>query len=443
MSGSILDMRTLMLSFVVSNAVCMIVMALLWAQGRCRFRGIGFWLAAFVLQFFGAVFFAARGRMPDGLSIMGGNLMGVGSAFLLYIGLLRFSGARARQWYNWVYLAGFICVHAYFTFVEPRLGARTINLSLALFVYSAQCADLLLRRIGRGPRMGTSPAGVVLGLFALISLVRVFDGLARVFPEDMLQFGLHDTSVILGYQALAIALTFALFLMVSRRLFSDIARDVRARLAAEAALRSSDEKFAIAFQNIPEAIVLTAMENGRIVEANEAFFRMSGFSKEEALGKSTLELGLWERREERERIMDELRKRGCLSNVEVVFRNKSGEKLVVSASFELIRINESVCVLEVIRDVTAQRNAEKRSEASTAEAKRLLRDAEVSRRTLLSVVEDQQIADAAIQQQLGELRRWQSVTLDREDRVIALKREVNELAAKLGEKPRYESAGEG
>ena len=93
----------------------------------------------------------------------------------------------------------------------------------------------------------------------------------------------------------------------------------------------------------------------------------------------------------------------------------------------------------MFRDVTEQKYAEKHVETSAMEAKRLLRDAEASRRTLLSVVEDQQIAEAAIQKQLGELRRWQSVTLDREDRIIALKREVNELAAKLGEKPRYGS----
>ncbi len=106
-------------------------------------------------------------------------------------------------------------------------------------------------------------------------------------------------------------------------------------------------------------------------------------------------------------------------------------------------IEGSPVLIGIGMDITDRKKANERVEVSAAEARRLLRDAEASRRTLLSVVEDQQIAEAAIQKQLGELRRWQSVTLDREDRVIALKREVNELAVKLGEKPRYESAGEG
>lgn len=91
-------------------------------------------------------------------------------------------------------------------------------------------------------------------------------------------------------------------------------------------------------------------------------------------------------------------------------------------------------------DIADRKKADERVEVSVAEAKRLLREAEESRRTLLSVVEDQQIAEAAIKQQLEELRRWHEVTLGREERIAELKREVNELAARMGEKPKY---GEG
>lgn len=443
MNANLLDMRTIMFSSVASAAICAMVMAFLWAQGRHRLRGLEFWLADFMLQFVSSVFYAARGYIPDPLSILGGSILVVAAAFLLYIGLQRYTGLVTRQRFNGAYFAGAVAAHAYFTFVRPDMGARTINLSLALFVYCAQCADLLLRRVGRGARREGVPAGLILLLFALISLVRVFSTFRARLPPDMMAFGVRDAAAILTYQMLNIALTFALFLMVNRRLFADLARDTRERLVAEAALRRSDEKFAVAFNNVPDGILLTTFPEGRIVEANDAFFRMSGFTKEEAVGHTTVELNVWGRNSDRERVVDGLRSGARIRNVETVFRRRNGERIVAFASFEVIRVGDSRCVLTVIRDVTAQKEAERGMKESAAEMKRLLREAEDSRRTLLSVIEDQQIAEGEIQQQLGELRRWQSVTLDREDRILELKREVNELASRLGDKPRYGSAGEG
>ena len=443
MTTGLLDMRTIMLSAVVSTAICAMVMALLWAQGRHRLRGLGFWMAQFVLQFVSSALFAARDHIPDALSILGGNALAMAAAFLLYIGLQRYAGHFARQWFNGLYFAAAIVAHAYFTFVRPDLGARTVNLSLALFVYCSQCADLLLRRVERAMRRETRSAGLILMVFALISLVRVVFTLRASPSESMLAFGLRDTSVVLAYQMLNIALTFALFLMVNRRLWADLERDIRERLAAEAARRISDEKFAVVFRNLPDAILLTAMEDGRILEANEAFSRMSGYAKEDAAGKTTLDLAFWKSGADREHMVKELEQKGSARHFEAVFRRRSGGCFPGQCFAEVIRIDDVPCVLMVVRDITEQKRVEQQIEASASEAKRLLQEAEESRRTLLSVVEDQQIAEAAIQQQLNELRRWQTVTLGREDRILELKREVNELAAKLGEKSRYESAGEG
>ncbi len=80
-------------------------------------------------------------------------------------------------------------------------------------------------------------------------------------------------------------------------------------------------------------------------------------------------------------------------------------------------------------------NAERRK--AEERVQKLHEETERSRQALLSILEDQKGAEKRIQDQLDELRRWQTVTIGREDRVLQLKREVNELLVRLGEAPRY------
>src|SRR5512147_2293359 len=112
---NLFDMRTIIFSYVLSNAVCAIVMALLWVRNRRRFAGLGFWLADFAMQFTALLLIALRGKVPDFLSIVVSNGLVILGTILLYIGLQRFVGKRSSQLHNYLLLMVFILIHAYFT----------------------------------------------------------------------------------------------------------------------------------------------------------------------------------------------------------------------------------------------------------------------------------------------------------------------------------------
>ncbi|MDH7479821.1 MAG: PAS domain S-box protein, partial [Syntrophomonadaceae bacterium] len=105
--------------------------------------------------------------------------------------------------------------------------------------------------------------------------------------------------------------------------FDCAAQDITRRKRAEAKLQQTQELFAAAFNDSPQWVTITTLEEGRYVEVNESFCRMIGYTREEAVGRSAIELGIWTP-EVRERFVEVLRERGEIKNYEAPFRTKDG-----------------------------------------------------------------------------------------------------------------------
>lgn len=234
---NVLDMRTVIASFIISNFICMILMAILWRQNRAKFAGLGYWLADFVLQFLSLVLIHLRGKVPYLLTTTISNAMVLGGTILLYVGLERFTGKRGSQVHNYFLLAAFVVIHSYFALIHPSMSVRSIVFSVGLLAVCSQCAWLMLRRVDREMRPITREVGIVFAGFGLISLVRIPVGLAVPPGDDFFRSNVYETSAILAYQMMFIVLTLTLFLLVNRRLFADLDCDIAARERAEKMIR--------------------------------------------------------------------------------------------------------------------------------------------------------------------------------------------------------------
>lgn len=282
-----IDMRTVLFGYVISNAVCMIVMALLWIRNRRHFAGIGFWLADFTMQFIAILLAVSRGVLPDFISMVMSNTFVIAGTILLLMGLERFAGMPiTRIIHNLTLLAVFIFVHAYFTFIQPSLLARNINLSLGLILICSQCAWLLMRRVGVELRPVTRGVGVIFLAFCLIALIRIIAALyAHPGNDFFLESGLTDTILVLMNQMLFIALTFGLLLMVNRRLIIDLKHDISMRKQVEEALSRSEERYRSLFENMLDGFAYCKMiyEAGSpqdfiYLEVNNAFESLTGLN---------------------------------------------------------------------------------------------------------------------------------------------------------------------
>jgi PAS domain S-box-containing protein len=134
--------------------------------------------------------------------------------------------------------------------------------------------------------------------------------------------------------------------------------DVTERKRVEFALRESEERFAKAFNSSPLSLTISSLVTGKLVEVNETFVEVTGFSREEAIGKTTAELGVWARPGDREQELADVASAGKLRNREYVFRVRGGHEITGILSAETIDIGGEPCALTVIQDITDRKKFE-------------------------------------------------------------------------------------
>jgi len=127
--------------------------------------------------------------------------------------------------------------------------------------------------------------------------------------------------------------------------------DITIRKAAEDRLRQSEEKFASVFRLSPEALVLFDLETRGIQDCNDAFVALFGFSREEALGKTSLELGAFQTPALRDRLYALMDEHKIIRDFEFVACRKDGEEIVCQLSCQIVEINGKATVFAVIRDL--------------------------------------------------------------------------------------------
>ncbi len=121
----------------------------------------------------------------------------------------------------------------------------------------------------------------------------------------------------------------------------------------------ADERFRKAFEANPEPITISTLDDGRYLDVNQSFLRVTGFRREEIIGRTAAELNLLSPAEH-PRLCAVLDITGSVRNLEVAFRTKSGESRTGVKSAEIIEVAGQKCVLAILKDVTEQRLLEKK-----------------------------------------------------------------------------------
>ena len=160
----------------------------------------------------------------------------------------------------------------------------------------------------------------------------------------------------------------------ARRLLTFVAEQAAAaveRLRTEDALRRSEaerrasqEYFVKSFQASPAMMVIARLADGKLLEANAAFFTNSGYSRDEAIGRTTTELNIWPDPKDRAVLIQRILADGCVRNHEATFLNRQGQHRYVIVSADLVEFGGERCYIVTAIDITERHHRERVQDAT-------------------------------------------------------------------------------
>src|SRR5215471_18937881 len=143
-------------------------------------------------------------------------------------------------------------------------------------------------------------------------------------------------------------------------------RDITDRKLAIDELQRMEERFGKAFRANPQPMTLSTLADGRYLDVNDSFLEVTGYTREEVIGRTSLELGGWATPEHRSDFVKQVVEKGSVVNLEEKLRMKSGEVRTFLLSAERLEIGGQDCLLVTSNDITERMKAQQALQESEA-----------------------------------------------------------------------------
>ncbi len=128
------------------------------------------------------------------------------------------------------------------------------------------------------------------------------------------------------------------------------------------ALQESEVRLRTVYETFPDPVTIIQLEDGRCVDVNSAFTRVTGWDYEEVIGKTAADLNIWLHPEEREKLTAGIAQHGKIENLEAKFRLKDGSIITALMSAVLIQLNDRPHVITITRDISELKTAQEERE---------------------------------------------------------------------------------
>jgi two-component system, cell cycle sensor histidine kinase and response regulator CckA len=137
-----------------------------------------------------------------------------------------------------------------------------------------------------------------------------------------------------------------------------IKEDITERKQIWQTLVASEEKFRKAFKISPDAIAISRMSDGMYISVNQGFTEIMGYEESDVVGKTSIELNIWDTQADRKKLLEGLRENAVVNNLEIQFIRKNGKKVWGMISASIIELEGFDHILSITRDITERKLAE-------------------------------------------------------------------------------------
>ncbi len=274
------------------------------------------------------------------------------SLALFYIGVMRFFSKHEHS--NWII---FFCVMTpliafFFTFIIKNTFLRRINFSVALAVLSFLIAWRLLKFKIQSIADSIHFLAAIFLISGSFFTIRVLSLLLDTSLEKQFTVSLTQTFTYMAALLFSSSWTQGFIILINQRL--------------NAENREAQNNLETIFNTVPDAVLVTRLDNGAFIAINDGFLALTGYSRDEVMGKTTLDVNLWEYPAERQKIAAILKEDGFCNNLEVTFRRKNGSHFLGSLSAKMITLQSEPHIISVTQDITQQKLAEEEKKKTDA-----------------------------------------------------------------------------
>ncbi len=331
----------------IVNVLLAVILGMQYRLNRERsFAGLGWWALGQTAVAAGLVVSAARAESGSGRAAIPlyQGLLVVGTALIL-VGLLRFMGRRERTGPLVALLVAFIAWSTFFTFVVDDIVVRSVIFYLVVAGLYVTMVWALVRH-GLAAVRGTARAtAAVFGLGAVVYLMLALVWVTRQ-PIDS---GFSTTSPVTTIAYLisvsaTVLWTFGLVAMVNQRLSADVTTEARNMHSV--------------FVTGPDCAIISRLVDGRIDDVNEGFTTLTGFDRSEVIGRTTVDLGLWNDSVTREGFVRAVSEQGSVADYPMLLRRRDATTVDCIVAASTLTLDNEPYLISVIRDVTQQRRME-------------------------------------------------------------------------------------
>jgi len=333
-----IDLRTIFIVLVLTNFLQAIVIFMQYLISK-TYRGIGWWALGFTSIAIGFALLLLRDFISITLiSIILANTLTLLGLIFIYIGSMRFLNKKENRGILIPLFITFLLSYFYFTYINEDIIIRSFIGAVTIAIISFLNAwNIFINK----PRSVTASANFVSAVlifhgcffaFRAVDMI-IASTITSIFTPTFMQTTAFLVQLIEG-----ILLTFGLIIMVNQRLSTEI--------------REGKEHFEQIFSLNPDASLIIRLNDGLIVDINEGFTILTGFSHEDVIGKTILSLKFWKNPTSRQKVFDELAKKEFINYMETIFRRKDGSQFVGSLSARLINLHGISHIICMVRDIT-------------------------------------------------------------------------------------------
>ncbi|WP_160691908.1 PAS domain S-box protein [Clostridium sp. C2-6-12] len=325
---------------------CVIQIVGIYFQAKLNksFKGTKYWVLGNILNAIGVFLFFIRPFLSNKfISIILPSLVIVLGQIVIYIGIALFINRNVKI-KSVIFMLLVLSIGLFhFTYINNDINIRAIISSIAMAVNSFLISFELLKNKNTSIKYSANFLASILILYGIFYIIRsinfIFNNMSNIFEPSLMQISVFVISICVNY-----IFSFALIIMVNQRFRGE---EIEAK-----------KKLELIFQISPEAIDISRLKDGLIIEANDRFLSMTGFTREELVGNTTINLGLWNNLLERKKFLEGLIRNEVCENYEMELKKKDGTTFIGLTSARIIEFNGEKYSLNLIKDITVRKTIE-------------------------------------------------------------------------------------